>query len=60
MDEKKNYEPDIAVSTMTGGGGPPVPEGHIRNYCEKCRAVRFCHHCLSIWCADYYMFIQIY
>ena len=39
MDGKKNDEPDIAVSAVTGDGGPPVPEGHVRHHCEKCGAV---------------------
>lgn len=46
-DPKKEEEPDIVISDAVpaGGppqqtGGPPVPAGHNRFYCEKCRTVR--------------------
>lgn len=52
-DEKFN-EPDIAVtgvepvSTLQPGqGGPPIPVGHSRFYCEKCHTVSQSNRFLS-------------
>ena len=41
-DDKKYYnESDLVVdATPTVDNGPPIPPGHRRFYCEKCRAVR--------------------
>ena len=42
-DDKKNgeYDPELVVDAMPApDNGPPIPPGHRRFYCEKCRAVR--------------------
>jgi len=43
--EKGGDEPEITVTATPAqgggagqGGGPPIPEGHSRYYCEKCHA----------------------
>lgn len=43
--EKKKTEPEFAFvdavpAEPTAGAGPPIPPGHSRFYCEKCRTVR--------------------
>ena len=49
MTEKEDYggaktseEQEIAVDAVPAAedNGPPIPPGHQRFYCEKCRAVR--------------------
>lgn len=44
--DEKFSEPDIAVTGVepftthqAGQGGPPIPVGHSRFYCEKCHTV---------------------
>jgi hypothetical protein len=40
-DDKKDYDPELVVdATPAVDNGPPIPPGHRRFYCEKCRAVR--------------------
>ena len=42
-DDKKGeeYDPEFVVeATPAADNGPPIPPGHQRFYCEKCRAVR--------------------
>jgi hypothetical protein len=45
-DDKLGAEPDITITNAVPAGpaptqeGPPVPAGHQRFYCEKCRTVR--------------------
>ena len=42
-DDKKGgeYDPELVVdATPAADNGPPIPPGHSRFYCEKCRAVR--------------------
>ena len=35
------YDPELVVdATPAADNGPPIPPGHQRFYCEKCRAVR--------------------
>ena len=51
QDYKKTEEPEITITNaMPAGasgpyaaqpGQPPIPQGHSRFYCEKCRTVRF-------------------
>jgi hypothetical protein len=38
----KQFEPEIAVDAVPAQAdtGPPIPPGHQRFYCEKCRSVR--------------------
>jgi hypothetical protein len=43
--EKKKTEPEFAFgdavpADLTASAGPPIPPGHSRFYCEKCRTVR--------------------
>jgi hypothetical protein len=42
MDQKKSsnyYEQDAVSVVQAVGTSAPVPEGHSRFYCEKCRLV---------------------
>ena len=40
-DDKKEYDPELVVdATPAVDNGPPIPSGHRRFYCEKCRVVR--------------------
>ena len=40
-DDKKDYDPELVVdATPAVDNGPPIPPGHSRFYCEKCRTVR--------------------
>jgi hypothetical protein len=46
-DDKKGgeYDPELVVdATPAVDNGPPIPPGHSRFYCEKCRAVRVTHN----------------
>lgn len=54
-DEKKKYDgsaeeeilvTDAVPTTPMQAAGPPVPPGHARFYCEKCRTVRPCSFCI--------------
>jgi hypothetical protein len=54
-DEKPGAEPDITITNAVPAGaaptqhdGPPVPPGHARFYCEKCRTVSFLIHLASL------------
>lgn len=42
-DDDLKKDPEITVEAIPQGaaqdGGPPVPPGHSRFYCEKCRTV---------------------
>ena len=46
---KPGAEPEITITNAVPAGaapvqdGPPVPPGHARFYCEKCRTVSTCH-----------------
>jgi hypothetical protein len=33
----------VASAAAGGNQGPPIPAGHARFYCNKCRAVSFTH-----------------
>ena len=36
----EEYDPELVVdATPAVDNGPPIPPGHSRFYCEKCRAV---------------------
>lgn len=50
-DYGKQEEPEIAVDAVPAQAdtGPPIPPGHNRFYCEKCRAVR----CWTIYYVNY-------
>ncbi len=40
-DDKKEYDPELVLdATPAVDNGPPIPPGHRRFYCEKCRVVR--------------------
>ena len=47
------YDPELVVdATPAVDNGPPIPPGHRRFYCEKCRAVRSTKESVLLWCTD--------